>query len=553
MTISLLRFLLCGFACATGLNWALAADDYRSLSVPWSDKTPVALGTSIDIDLINQTRYTCLTNKPEDEKWLDGAGAVSTTVTVELVTNYQSLSKTLNLETDYKSKADINFEAVKAGGNLDLNLKYDTFAKDENRTLALVVKAQSNFGRRGLTQYKLDDKFVKLIAMGNYDEFRTACGTHTVVAQSNQAMVAVVIQLSDTSSQTKQTIESTYKSTFGASGTVSGVGVSGSAEMQAKWKSVVEAAKRLGTMRVIFESKGGVGLSDGLKLAISSNPENIDTILAALGSVGASFTQEKAAPVNYLLVSNSVFGAKTKVADVSKLDTLNTYYLQLARIDSALSRISGYQTTFPAVWDLYATSPDVLKLRSYRGQVIAAVEDCVLRDVCIYSPPQELGVLFAEDILSSPDVTLQCSYTRYESQDGKVKLNVLNNAAVILRANARLTDYVGLPTALLTRVGPESTPARKMVTTWQAFRLDSAITDGKRRVFAQIDNQIFRPSIQVGVGSVTILNEIEMEATLANMLSSLYVVNMQAQNGFFIQNAVGPAFGGACPLKQVAL
>lgn len=529
-----------------------ADDDLRSLSVPWSDKNATTIGSGLDVDLIDQQRFTCLKVGDSDLKWLDGLGAVQTTSTIELVSDYKSLANTLNLEVDYKSKADVGIAALKAGGSVNLNMKYESFAKNEGRTLALVIKAQSNFGRKGLTQYTLDKPFDDLVKAGDFKTFRARCGTHTVVAQRNQAMVAAVLQLSDISQESRQALESTYTSSFSGGGTISGLAMSASTEMQAKWKSLVQAAYRLGTMQITFETKGGAGISDSFRLAVSADPTKIDTILGALNSIGPSFTQQTSAPVAYLLVSNTVFGVQNKVSDISKLDALNGYYLQLARVDAALARIDGYQTTFPALSTVYATSPGLLKLRAYRSQLVTAVENCVLRDDCSFTPPKELGVLFAEDIVTSSALKLQCLYKRFDSTDGKVRLNVLNNAAVVLRGKARLTSFVSLPTALLTRLGPESVPPRQMVTAWQAFAMSEPDANGLVDVIAQIDNQTFNPTVDIGTGSVNITNEADLTRLRADMLGSIYTVNMQLQNGLFIQNAVGPAYGGDCPFKMVA-
>ena len=469
------------------------------------------------------------------------------------MSDYATLAKTLNLEVDYKSKAEVQITALKAGGNVNLNLKYDTFAKDESRTLAIVVKAFSDYGRKGLTKYKLEDEFAAMISAGKFAEFRQRCGTHTVVAQHNDAMVAVVIQLSDISAESKRALQTTYASSFGGSGVVNGVTISGSVETQAQWKSLIETARRMGTMKVSFESRGGAGVSDALKVAVTSDPAKIDTILASLSSIGASFTQANSAPVQYLLVPNSVFGVTATISDASKLDVLNGYYLQLARLDYALSRIDGYKTSFPALAKLYASSPEVLKLASYRSQLVAAVESCVLRDACTYAPPKELGVLFAEDIIAPDALKLQCLYRRFDSLDGKVSINVLNNAAVVLRGKARLTQFVSLPTALLTRLGPVSIPPRPMVTAWQAVSLSQRDSAGNARILDQLDNQTFKPAVDVSTGDVTVTNEAVLASALADMLDSIYLISIQGQNGLFVQNAVGPPYGGDCPLKKVVM
>ncbi|BAN22494.1 putative uncharacterized protein [Caballeronia insecticola] len=361
------RRLFMVIACCLLVPLAHGTDDYRSLSIPRSNNNAITIGSGIDVDLVNQQRSACLNYKDSDVAWLDGAGAVQTNATIELVSDYTSLAKTLNLEVDYKSKADVNFAALKAGASSSLNIKYDSFAKDENRNLAIVVKAFSDYGRRGLTQYSLDEKFRHLIDDKKFDEFRTACGTHTVVAQHNQSMVAVVLLISASSAASKKSIEATYKTAFEGKATINAVGVSGNVEMGTRWKTIVETAERLGKIKIDFESRGGAGISDALKVAVSADPENINSILSTLTTIGTSFTQTTSAPVGYLLVPNTVFGVKEKVSDPAKLEALNNYYLQLTRVDYAISRVDGYNVSFPDLAVKYQSSPQMLELRAYRN------------------------------------------------------------------------------------------------------------------------------------------------------------------------------------------
>lgn len=540
-------------ALALGATSALAADDLRTLSVPYKTDSAITLGSGLDIDLINQQRDSCLEFVDADIKWLDSDGAVATTASMELVSDYKSLAKTLNLEVDYKSKADVSIAKLKAGGSLDLNLKYEDFAKDENRSVAIVVKAYSDYGRRGLRSYPLKKEFKDLVEQGKFDAFRQRCGTHIVVAEHRNAMVAVVITLTEVTASSKRAFEGMYKTHFEVDGPVKVATVKASSDFTTKWKSLIDSASRLGRLDVKFESRGGAGIADATKFAITGDPAKVDQILAALGTVGESFTREKAAPVEYLLLSTSALGVKSKLADASKLDALNGYYLQLAKLDFALKRIGDYKQTFPQVYEAHYTKP-LLALRQQRGQLVTAIEVCVLSDQCSYRLPQDLGLLFVEDIVAPESVALDCSYKRFDSGDGQVKVNVLTNAAVVLRAKARLTDYVALPVALLSRFGPEPEgEPMKMTTTFQAFAMSAPAADGSVRVLAQIDNQIFRPEVTTSPGSVTIENLASLQARLQRMLGSVYSIEMQAKNGIFVRNTVGPPFGGNCQVQKAAL
>lgn len=528
-----------------------AQNDLRSLSVPYSSGNPTTIGSGIDVDLINQQRSTCLDIPAGAITFLDGPGAVRTDATIELVSDYKSLSKTLNLDVDYKSKGDVNFAAIKAGGSVEFSSKYEDFAKDESRSLAIVLKASSDFGRRGLSDYALKKEFADLLASGKYAAFREKCGTHTVVAQQNMAMVAIVVSLSDLSASSKRSLEATYKSNINGSGTINGVGLSGSVDKTIAWKSLVEAAKKVGRMNVQWASVGGAGITDALKVMTIPDPAKIDAVLKTLNEAGATLTQPNSAPAKFLLVSNSVFGMKSPISDVSKLEAVNSFYLQLVRVDYSLKRVDGYKDSFPALYQSeYAQSKIILELRAYRKQLVDAIENCVLRDECNYTPPSSLAVLFLEDVILPESLKLQCSYQRFDSKDGKVKLNVLNDAAVILRGSARLTDYIGLQNAFLGRVEPETVPPRKVYTSWQAFSASQPASDRTVRIFAQLDNQKFGPEVSIGESTVVVTNESDMVRLMSSMLNSIYLVNMQAKSGMFIQNSVGPPFGGDCPLKM---
>jgi hypothetical protein len=529
--------------------------DYRELSVPYNSSTPTIIGTGIDVDLINQNRSVCLDNSGDRIQWLDGAGAISTEASIELVTSYKALERTLGLEVDYKSKGSVNIQALKAGASVDLNMKYSEMSKDESRSLAIVVKGQSNFGRRGLLKHELLSDFKTLLDSNQLDKFRERCGTHSVVAQQNEVMVAVVILVTELTSSTKSSLEGLYKSSVSASGTIKMAEVSGNSDKSVAWKNVVETAFQLGAVSVTFASRGGTGVADALKVLTVPNPREVANIVQTINGLGPSFTQANSAPVKYLLISNAALGFTAKVSDPSKLDTLNSYYLQLSRVDYALGRVNGYQQSFPALYAAqYAQSAEVLSLRSYRKQLVDGIEACVISDKCDYKPPEKVAMLFLEDVLLPDSVELSCSYQRVSSQNGKVHLDVLNNASVVLRGRARLLNHVGLQSAVLSRFGPDSTPPRKMVTSWQAYALAPTVAaDGTSKLLAQLDNQPFKADLGISEQTVFVKNAAQLERLRNDMLGSLYAINIQAANGMFIRNTVGPPFAKDCPVtKQVA-
>lgn len=524
--------------------------DTGTLAVPYSATSSTQVGSGLDVDLINQERFSCLSFAETDLVWLDTSGAVQTTATIELVTSYSMLAKTLNLEVDYKSKADVSVAALKGGASMSLNVKYDTFAKDESRSLAIVVKAHSDYGRKGLRKYNLDPKFQALLEAADYKQFRERCGTHTVVAEHRAAMVATVITLSDVSASGRQSLESIYKSSASLSGAINVAQVAANSETAVTFKRLVETASRLGNMKVTFESRGGLGIPDATKLAITNDPTKVDVILTKLGELGASFTKDNSAPIEYVVLPNSAMGLKAKVADAEKLDRLNGYYLQLSKVDFALNRLQGYNASLPTMYTQHYV-PVVSKLKTIRQQLVALVEDCVLNENCQFVAPPNLDVLYLEDVIQPESFELSCFYERFDSTTGSVKTNVLSNAALVLKGKARLTKYVSVPNAIVTRLVDTGTGT--VSPSFQAFSMSAPDAEGTARFLAQVDSYHFKPVAQLAANTVTVTNLQDIVIKRRKLMDAIYGLEMQAANGQTVLNSVGPAFGGNCPVQKPVL
>lgn len=552
-----MKFLLVATATFAALTVAgvstdcAAADDTVSLAVPYSATQTTTIGSGLDFDLINQARFSCAPVAEADIVWLDSQGAIATKATIELVTSYSSLAKTLNLESDYKSKADVSIVALKGGASVHLNVKYDTFAKDESRSLALVVKAQSDYGRKGLRNAPaLDKKYQDLIDNKKYSEFRQRCGTHIVLAEHRMSMVAVVITLSDVSSSARQSLQSMFETSGKFGGTIDAAAVSASSEMATTWKQLIETAARLGKMHIDFESKGGQGISDALKLKITNDPTKIDQILEKLAEVGGSFTNNNSAVVEYAVLPNTAYGLRTTLVNPEKLARLNSYYLQLSKVDFALQRIDGYRTGLPQMYNKVYV-PEVGKLKLQRANLVTLVEGCVLNDTCPYLNPAGLDVLFLEDIIVPESFELSCFYKRFDSISGNIKTNVLDSAALILRAQARLSDFVSVPNAIVSRLADHGSGVGSSM--FQSVAISEPDAYGTARIKAQLDTIRFNPIAELSVNSVKVVNMDDIVAARKRLLGSIYGLEIQAKNGLVVMNSVGPPYGGNCPVQMPAL
>lgn len=524
-----------------------------SLAIPVSQGSAVTIGSGLDVDLINQQRYTCLDFVPGDVEWFDGAGAVSTTANIQLVTDYKSLAKTLDLEVDYKSKADVSVLSLSAGAAVDLNVKYSDFAKDESRSLAIVLKAESDYGRKGLSNYKLKKEFSDLISQGDYAGYRGRCGTHTVVAERRKALVSVVIKISNVTSETKRSIEGLYRTSFSGSGSLDIAKLNAKVDAAAKWKNLIETASKVGDLSVSFESRGGAGIPDATKMLISNDPENLDNIIKALSGIGSSFTKEASSPTEYLLVSNSVFGAQIPAVDGKKLEYINSYFLRLAKIDYALGRISAYKNDYPELYSRFYSKP-LAQLKGVRLNIVSYIEDCVLRDVCSYMPDKNLDLLFVEDVIRPDKLVLSCRYKRYstpvDEAGNRVMQDILTNISVELDGKVRFSDYVSVGGAILSRFGPNDDSVT-VIPEFPSLALSKTDESGESRIRAILDYKVVLPDVEVTSGTIVVRNRQDLDKVKNYFQESLYSVSMQSKkNNVSIINTLGPPFGGDCPVVR---
>lgn len=521
--------------------------EVKALLVPYSSAEPTVIGSGIDLELINQARFTCLAST-DTAHWLDGEGSVATNAQVDLISDYNSLAKTLDLEVDYKSKADVSIQSLKAGGSVNLNIKYDTFAMDQQHTTAVVFKASSDYGRLGLSDYKLQPEFAKLLADGNAKTFRARCGTHTVVATQRQSMVAAVVTITDLTNSSKRSIEALFKSAFSGSAKLPVGAASASTETKLAWKNIVETAKKVGTVHITYEARGGSGIADATKLAITADPSNLDSILSAIASVGQGFSRDNSGTKAYILVPNSVFGAPPNVDSYAKLESLNQYYLRLDRIDYAITRVAGYKASFPELYrNVYLKKER--ELAALRANLLGVLETCVTKDYCPRLEEGRIDVLFVEDILLPDSFELGCGYSSFESvgENGRgTKAQVLSSISVNFRGRVRLAEYVSVETALINRFGADVSGVH-LIPQFVSYSSTFPDKSGVARISAIVDFKVLHPQVETSNGNVYVRNVDDLTRERDVLQNSVYGISMQAKNGLSIVNTIGPPFGGNCP------
>lgn len=517
--------------------------------LPYDEQSAIFVGMGIDPEITDIARSPCLAYEAEAMEWIDTEGAVATKFSVEVVSNYESLAKTLHFGLDYSSLGSVSAEVLSGSVEHSLKLKRDEFAKEEERTLNLIVKAESSYGRRGLRQYSLKPEYSQLIAEKKYDEFRSSCGTHTVIAEQRTSVVAIVITIRNLNKASKESIESNLVQKMSGGAKIEAVNAKVESNLSVTWNRIIDQARALGTLSATFESKGGKGIPNAVQVAIISNPQDIDKILENLSEIAKDFTKENSAPTGYVAVSNDAFGLRTAPANIDKIAKLQTLYIKLAHINGNIARIEKYQADFPKIFDQhYAGVLETTK--SLRQLLVTKIKECVEGGSCIPPAAIDKPILFLEDLIPAPELRLSCNYSAYRitnQRGGFDLLEVLNSISVNLQARVRHAAFVSIDNALIRKIRPNGDPFDVTPRFTQFARSDTS-SDGSMRIFGTLDYLIFdlRDFISISGDSVTLSNVDGIVAKLEEFKNTLYSLDLQAENGLSLPQPLGFPFANTC-------
>jgi hypothetical protein len=189
------------------------------------------------------------------------------------------------------------------------------------------------------------------------------------------------------------------------------------------------------------------------------------------------------------------------------------------------------------------------RLTQERNNLIATIEDCVIKDQCSYKTPSDLAILFLEDVISVRSLNMECGYSRYSFTDvsGQARTtDVLTNISVNLRGDVRLAEFVSVKNALLNRFGPD-TQAIQLSPGFSAVSMSEVDANGNARITATLDYRAIQPEVVQAAGTVSVSNISAISKLRETIQGSVYMLSFQAKNGLSILNTVGPPFGGDCP------
>ncbi len=328
-------------------------------------ETPLALGKGVN-------RYYPLTEHLQciertDSIPLDSKGAVSTQFTMKVLNNFKQLQ--LDIGMSASLSAMLKFAP---GGSIDISTELEKKFKFHDDTVTIMIKAESDYGRFELEDFKLKENFQALIDEGKHEQFAKMCGTDFVIRERKKALVAAFITIHNVTKAQANGIRMTIGG--GASESTTNKSINGIPTVG--FNTVVKKFSKIGKVSLKFMAFGGNGISDlgggdivvgpgddwddylgdiGDNSGGSGNDDGIDlgdltyeksgleydNIQSRVTDYMAGINQDNAPPVRYYLASMSLFGHETPKIKLLDQKILNDLYYKFLKVEAIKERLQN--------------------------------------------------------------------------------------------------------------------------------------------------------------------------------------------------------------------
>jgi hypothetical protein len=255
-------------------------------------KTDLALGRGFDpVDLSSIKRPGISFT----EKRIDGGGAAMATYESLYVSNYQSFTEEL--------KIDSTINASYLGNSIDSAIKHSYDNSFSTNSVTVIVKAWADYGRWSLDSgAKLTDEAKELLTQ-NPVEFIKVYGSRYIATESRMNAIYIVITVHSVSSFVKKRMESTL---------TTGIGI-GRLASSAKEAFINEIKNTIDSERISVNvyAIGGNGLAGFKDIVINSiknEKDPLTSIGTAIANTIGQMDSTNAIPYSYLVADMLNFG-----------------------------------------------------------------------------------------------------------------------------------------------------------------------------------------------------------------------------------------------------
>jgi hypothetical protein len=255
-------------------------------------KTDLALGRGFDpIDLTSIKRPGITFQ----ERRIDGGGAAMATYEFLYVSNYQSFTEEL--------KIDSKVSASYLGNSIDSAIKHNYDSSFSTNSINVIVKAWADYGRWSLNpEAKLTDEAQTLLNQ-NPNQFLKVYGTRYIATESRMNAIYVVITVNSVSSLVKRRMDSSLSAGLG----IGRLTASAKQTFIDEIKNTIESEK-ISINAYAIGGNGIAGFKDIIITSIKNEKDPLTSIGTAIANTIGQMDSTNAIAYSYLVADMLNFG-----------------------------------------------------------------------------------------------------------------------------------------------------------------------------------------------------------------------------------------------------
>ena len=378
----------------------LSLHSFASVNFGYSRGSHMALGEGVNVNFPTLKYQRCLDFTKQDFD----SGARETIMQSKLVSNDKEMEEVMKVDSLLKS----NFRYGVGSGNASFKHHSKSNFKETEKTLILMLKMSSDFGRVGMGQFSLKPKFKALLEEKNHEEFIKKCGTHFVDIENHEASAYLLVKITNLTKNTKKKIVNTFKSHFKYGASL----FSGGGDFNYTFDKLLKTVNKHSSLAIEIDSpNGGEGLSSLKKLVKQMATSDIKSIMAGMAEYVGQMSEDKTPATSFQVRSFQIFGLEAPMFDKKRAKFLEKLYYTGLEVEEYISRIEKIKKNNDGMFKTHYDS----KLAKLRAKM-SIIENIGMRctdpqaKVCEGKIPKLDDMTWPSELVSYPSLKVTCGY-----------------------------------------------------------------------------------------------------------------------------------------------
>ena len=540
---------------ATGLlSTAGYGQDASTITVPYSAGGNRTLGDAVNIVFPHEAIGRCVSYDAADVKW-DTGGAISSIGTVEIAQVSNEEKRTTNVSLGYQASAKAKAGILSANSKFDTSISTESFSHDADNSITLVFSASADYGRRMIEDYALKSSVPD--PKVDPESFRKACGTHFIRGQRRTSDLTIMVRITSATRAGKDALTLRLSQTLGGGVSLKAVTGEAGATFTSTYGSILEYARKTGSIGIEYNATGGPGISAAGASAKAVDPTDFTKLGEIASSVSSLFTQENSNVVEYILQSNTAFGADPEQFDIERIETIGEMTRHLLMLNDARGRYQELADSDPGVFkDYFSDYSRVVDIA--RADVVGRIQVCAAGGECVKPDDDALSSLhFLEKMFLEAEVSISC---QYQPASGILPIvfspavvpQVLESISINVRGVTPTPDLVDFSSSQVVRLTPEML-IEDVSTGFSGFAISDLDEKGQATVFGTVYSKNILPASALSFDAQQgryVVDNSELQRRRDAVLDSAYSIFAPGPNGLKVAFDVGFPPRQDCPISK---